>query len=497
LAAIIAIAVGLSYAAPAAANPDIARRIVEEGRAHSELMKNFEYMTDMIGPRLTGSKKFKRAAEWAAQRMRDYGIQNVHLESWPFGRGWQRGIAYGKMTAPYEMQLDFRALAWTPGTQGKVSGPVVLIDGSTESDLDKYKGKLKGAFVLPGEPSKVEPDFHPHALRMSDSGFDELETSWPSGPQPTAEEREAMRQMMRAFQFRATLAKFAKAQGAAALIVDSGRPHGLLNAGSYAQGRNPQEPETLPMVTMVHEHYGTLYRLVHGGVPVSIEMEVSNQFEDGDNNAYNVVGEIPGKSKPDEVVILGAHLDSWDLGTGATDNGAGSIAVLEAARILGALKLGQARTIRFILFGGEEQGLLGSRAYVAAHKDEMARVSGVFVIDTGTGKVRGIGTEGIKEEIPIFTDILAPLKELGVLYVNDRRQMGTDHLSFGMAGVPGFAFFQDAIEYRDKTHHTQTDTLDKVLPEDLEEGAITMAVMGHSVAELPGLLPRRAQPAAN
>jgi Zn-dependent M28 family amino/carboxypeptidase len=299
--------------------------------------------------------------------------------------------------------------------------------------------------------------------------------------------------MMRAFQFRAKLTKFAKEEGAAALIVDSGRPQGLLNAGAYQQGRNPQEPETLPMVTMVHEHYGTLYRLVHSGVPVGLEMEVSNHFEDGDNNAYNVVGEIPGKTKPDEVVILGAHLDSWDLGTGATDNGAGSIAVLEAARILGALKLGQARTIRFILFGGEEQGLLGSRAYVAAHKDEMARVSGVFVIDTGTGKVRGIGTEGIKEEIPIFTDILAPLKELGVLYVNDRRQSGTDHLSFGMAGVPGFAFFQDAIEYKDKTHHTQTDTLDKILPDDLEQGAITMAVIGNSVADLPAMLPRRTQ----
>jgi carboxypeptidase Q len=280
----------------------------------------------------------------------------------------------------------------------------------------------------------------------------------------------------------------------AALIIDSGKPHGLLNAGAYQQGRNPQEPETLPMVTMVHEHYGTLYRLVNKGVPVSLELEVTNYFEDGDNNAYNVVGEIPGKSKPEEVVILGAHLDSWDLGTGATDNGAGSIAVLEAARILGGLKLGQSRTIRFILFGGEEQGLLGSRAYVVAHKEDMARVSGVFVIDTGTGKVRGIGTEGIKDEIPIFTDILAPLKDLGVQYVNDRVQTGTDHLSFGMAGVPGFAFFQDAIEYRDKTHHTQTDTLDKILPDDLEQGAITMAVMGYSVAELPGMLPRRSRP---
>jgi Zn-dependent M28 family amino/carboxypeptidase len=251
------------------------------------------------------------------------------------------------------------------------------------------------------------------------------------------------------------------------------------------------------MVTIVHEHYGTLYRLVHSGVPVSLEMEVSNHFEDGDNNAYNVVGEIPGKSKPDEVTILGAHLDSWDLGTGATDNGAGSIAVLEAARILSGLKLGQSRTIRFILFGGEEQGLLGSRAYVAAHKEDMARVSGVFVIDTGTGKVRGIGTEGIKEEIPIFADILAPLNDTGVLYVNDRRQSGTDHLSFAMAGVPGFAFFQDAIEYRAKTHHTQTDTLDKILPEDLEQAAIAMALMGYSVAELPGMLPRRSQPGTN
>ena len=491
LLVILAVLLAASNSAPAADNTEIANRIIQEGRAHTELMKNFEYLTDVIGPRLTGSKKFKRASEWAAQRMRDYGLQNVHLESWQFGRGWQRGIAYGRMTAPYEMQLDFRALAWTPGTRGKVSGPVISIEGYAEADLEKYKGKIKGAFLLTGEPGKIEPASHPRPPRMSDDGFNEQETSWPSGPAPTPANREAIQRMMRSFQFRLTLAKFAKEEAAAAVIIDSARPHGLLEAGAYAQGRNPQEPETLPMLTMVHEHYGTLYRLVHRGTPVSLEMEVTNYFEDGDNNAYNVAGEIPGKSKPEEVVILGAHLDSWDLGTGATDNGAGSIAVLEAARILGGLKLGQARTIRFILFGGEEQGLLGSRAYVAAHKDEMERVSGAFVVDTGTGKVRGIGTEGIKDEIPVFTDILAPLKQIGVLYVNDRNQAGTDHMSFAMAGVPGFAFFQDAIEYREKTHHSQTDTLDKILPDDLEQAAITMAVMGNSVAELPGLLPRR------
>jgi len=289
----------------------------------------------------------------------------------------------------------------------------------------------------------------------------------------------------------------ARQEGAAAIITDSGREQGLLNASAYGLGRDPKQPESVAMVTMAHEHYGTLCRLAHSGAEVRVEMEVTNYFEDGNGNASNVVGEIAGGDKSDEIVILGAHLDSWDLGTGATDNGAGSMAVLEAARMLSRVYATSGtkprRTIRFILFGGEEQGLLGSIAYVKAHDQEMARISGVFVLDTGTGRVRGIGSEGNKPVIPILTQILAPLNGLGVLYVNERTQVGTDHLSFKFKGVPAFAFFQDAIEYINKTHHTQTDTLDKILPDDLEQASIVMAVTAYSVADLDQMLPRKDQ----
>lgn len=467
-----------------------------EGQSHTAMMKNFEYLCDMIGPRLTASSQFNHAAEWAADTMRSEGLENVHIEKWPFGRGWRRGTAYGRMVAPYEMQLEFRALAWTPGTDGTVTAPVIVASGSSPDDLEKYKGKLKGAIVLAGEPSDVETDFNPRPTRMSDRGFEENATSWPNAAPATGDQKEARNRMMQAYRFRSQLAQFAKQEGAAALVLDSGRPQGLLNAGSYGPGRDPKSPETVAQVTMIHEHYSTLYRLAQRGEAVKVEMQVTNHFEDGDGNACNVVGEIPGTTKPDEYVILGGHLDSWDLGTGATDNGAGSIAVLEAARLLKAAGIKPERTIRFILFGGEEQGLLGSRAYVAAHKELMPKISGVFVLDTGTGKVRGIGTQGNEAVIPIFQQILNPLKPVGVWYVNDRIQIGTDHLSFETAGVPGFAFFQDAIQYKEWTHHTQTDTLDKIIPDDLEEGAVSMAVMAYSVSQLSSMLPRKTTQAA-
>jgi hypothetical protein len=484
-----------SVAVRAGSDPATIKKIIDEGRSHSELMKNFEYLTDTIGPRLTASKRFNRAAEWTAQRMRDYGLQNVHLESWPFGRGWQRGIAYGRMTAPYEMQLDFRAYAWTPGTKGKVAGRIVTLDDFVEN-FDKYKGKLAGAFILAGEPARVEPDFNPRPARMSDKEFKEDETSVPITLMRIADP-EAVKHVMARSRLQSKAIGLARQEGAAAIITDSGRGQGLLNASAYGPGRDPNKPQAVPMVVMAHEHYGTLYRLAHTGAEVRLEIEVTNYFEDGDGNASNVVGEIPGGDKSDESVILGAHLDSWDLGTGATDNGAGSMAVLEAARMLSrvyaASGIKPRRTIRFILFGGEEQGLLGSIAYVKAHDQEMARISGVFVLDTGTGRVRGSGSEGNKPVIPILTEILAPLRDMGVLYVNERTQVGTDHLSFKSKGVPAFAFFQDAVEYINKTHHSQTDTLDKILPDDLEQASIVMAVAAYSVADLDQMLPRKEQ----
>ena len=469
------------------ADQETTRKIINEGQKHSQLMKNFEHLTDLIGPRLTGSKRLKRANEWTAERFKEFGCESVHLEGFEFGRGWQRGIAYGRLTAPYELQLDFRSLAWTPGTKGLVNGPVVMTD---TDKINKHKDQLKGTFVLAGPPAVVKPDLEPHARHMHDREFKEEETSWPNSVSPA--ERQARDEMLRIhLQIRTLLEKIRhmpKDEQPAVVITDAGREHGLLNADGSP---DPQAAEGAPVVTMAHEHYALLYRLARRGVEVRVEMEIRNQFEDDDTKAYNTIAEIRGVERPDEVVILGAHLDSWDLAQGATDNGAGSMAVLEAARILKAVGAKPRRTIRFILFGGEEQGLLGSHAYAQAHAPEMSKVSGVFVLDTGTGRVRGLGTEGNERVIPIFERLLAPLKDLGFLWVNQRNQIGTDHISFKERGVPGFAFFQDAVEYRDKTHHTQTDTLDKILPEDLIQGAIVMAATAYNVAQLPSMLPRK------
>ena len=471
-------------------NQEMTRKIIDEEQKHSQLMSNFEYMTDMIGPRLTGSKKLKRANEWMAEKFKEFGCENVHLEGFEFGRGWQRGIAYGRLTAPYELQLDFRALAWTPGTNGLTSGSVLLL--TSANDVDKHKGQLKGAFVLAGPPTNVLPDFEPHARRMRDNEFKEEETSWPNkfSSEEQKTRNEASKQSQERREITEKIQQLAKGEQPAVVITDAGREHSLLNASSGGP-RDPKTPEAPPTVTMPHEHYALLYRLAKRGENLRVEMDIKNQFEDDDTKAYNTVAEIRGTERPNEVVILGAHLDSWDLGQGATDNGAGSIIVLEAARILKALGVQPKRTIRFILFGGEEQGLLGSKAYAQAHESELSKVSGVFVVDTGTGRLRGIGTEGNEQVIPIFKNLLAPFKSMGLLWVNPRIQIGTDHISFYQKGVPGFAFFQDAIEYRDKTHHTQTDTLDKILPDDMKQAATVMAATAYNVAQLSSMLPRK------
>ena len=488
---VILMAVGLALA-QSGAEQALLRKIVEEGRERSQLMKNMEHLTDVIGPRLTGSKRLKRANEWTAEKFREYGCENVRLEGFEFGRGWQRGTAYGRMTAPYEMQLDFRALAWTPGTKGVASGPVLLVDAKSVQELDRHKGQLAGAIVLAGPPIKLTPDFEPHARRMSDKEFREEEASWSNAMKRihSRDRNEAAKRQAEQALLLGRLRELAKAEQPALVITDSAREHGLFEAGSGGP-RDPQAPEAPPTVTMAHEHYALLYRLAKRGGEVRVEMEVRNQFEDGETKAYNTVAEIRGVERPEEVVILGAHLDSWDMGQGATDNGAGSMAVLEAARILKATGARPRRTIRFILFGGEEQGLLGSRAYVRDHQAELKKISGAFVMDTGTGRIRGLGAEGNERAIPIFARLLAPFRELGVVHINDRRQIGTDHIAFDEKGVPGFAFIQDAIEYRSHTHHTQADTLDKVLPEDLTQAAAVMAATAYQVAQLPGLLPRK------
>ena len=447
-------------------------QILAEIREHSELMANLEYLSDMIGPRLTGTEKMNQASRWAAEMFRKYGLQSVHLEPRTIARAWYRGTARGRIVSPAEHRLTLASAGWGPGTAGVVRGPVVYVSARRVEELAQYKGKLKGAIVTIAEPVALPAPYEvPRSPLLN-----------PPGPTPEAALFGPAGQ-----QFNRDRDAFFKAEGVAAVLRDSGKNHGLLNMSSIG-GRN-YEVGALPTAFLTAENYRLIWRLLKRG-SVEIELEITNSFSEKPVEVYNTVAEIPGSERPDEVVILGAHLDSWDLGTGATDNGTGSMVVLEAGRTLEKLGLKPKRTIRFILFSGEEQGLVGSRQYVEAHKAEMAKISGVFVHDTGTGRVQSIGLQGNYQDRELMDRVAAPLREVGLLELSLRSTRGTDHASFNDAGVPGFYCIQEPAEYG-KTHHSQSDTFDKVWKDDLVQGAQVLAVWAYNVAQLPEMLPRR------
>lgn len=467
------------------------QKVISEGTSRSELMQNLEYLCDMIGPRMTGTDRMKRANEWTADRFKDYGLENVRLESWKFGIPWNRGSALARVIEPNGLPLTIAQMAWTPGTNGPRKERVVSVDIKEPKDIDKYVGKLHGAWVLLGKPAAIPAvPSEERKLRRPDTV---------SAVQPVPDTAQ-IRRVRQAAVMRDTLKKFWRSEGIAGLIRDAGKPHGLLNMtgarGSFAVGRGGDgTAEPMTQVFMVHEHYAMLHRLLKRGEKVSVEMNLQSSMGKSPIEAYNTVAEIRGSEKPDEVVILGAHLDSWDLGQGTTDNGTGSMAVLEAARILKAIEAKPKRTIRFILFSGEEQGLLGSRAYVEAHREDLAKISCCLVLDIGSGKIRGIALQQNEAVKPVMDSLLAPFRSMGVIDINLRMQGGTDHLSFDRVGVPGFAFIQDPLEYR-KTHHSQTDTFDHASEEDLKQAATVMAALALKIANLSELLPRKTtQPA--
>ncbi len=508
----------------------IDKKAIEEVKANSKLMKNLEHLCDVIGPRITGSPNLEKANNWAAEKMKEYGLTNVVLEPWEIPLGWERGTATMKLVEPNAGKvLTVAAGAWTPGTKGKITGEVVFLEAKTKDDLAKYKGKLKDAIVMRSPPADVKPITDnasylgggaPRPMPMpmgtpmpmpGEKKPDEVKKDEPKKEEPKKEEpkkddppaAQPMRPMggpgagnfaeMRALQ--EAMAEFYKTEGVAAVLRDSAKPHGLLTmTGNWpAQDRVASEPLTSLFIT--HEHYTMLYRLATAkeGPKPKVELEVTNKFIPGPITVYNTVGEIKGSEKPDEFVVVGAHLDSWDLGTGATDNGTGSCTVLEVARTLGALaKAGikPKRTIRFVLFTGEEQGLHGSKQYCKKHKDEMAKTSVALVHDTGTGFVQGWGLQGRAAVQKILEPELETLKTVpnwkGLVLKSIN---GTDHQSFEAAGVPGFACDQDSDEYR-LTHHTQTDTFDHAKGANLVQGAQVMAVTALRIANLPDLLPR-------
>jgi carboxypeptidase Q len=462
------------------------KKMIAQVKDNPDLMNNLTYLSDVIGPRLTGSAALKRANDWTAEKMKSYGLSNVHLEPWTIPVGWERGAAYARIIEPDNgRSLAIASMGWSPSTPGKIQGQVVIVKAKNVQELAAYKGKLKGAIVLQGVPSQVRTNFS--VLAPADRGG---RRGGPGGPGGGM--RRDLADWQQRMAFRRELGDFMRAEGAACILLDAGKPQGLLNmTGNWRGDDRASAADPVPSAFIAHEHYALLYRLATRPAPAQtrVEIELSNKLIPGPITVYNTVGEIRGTEKPDEVVIVGAHLDSWDLGQGTTDNGTGSCCVLETARTLLRAGVKPKRTIRFCLFTGEEQGLHGSRAYVLAHKAELPKISLCLVHDTGTGKVIAIGTQGRDSIKPILESELASLKEIGLQEINTRSLMGSDHQSFEREGVPGFAVQQDMSEYN-LTHHSQSDTLDKVHVDDLVEGVQVLAVTAVRVANLPNLLPR-------
>jgi hypothetical protein len=502
---------------PHSSPTDVDRALMAEIQARSELMKNLEYLSDRIGCRLTGSASAERANKWAAEKLKAYGLENVRLDAWEIPYGWERGRAEMKLVEPDTGRpLLIASRGWSPGTNGKITADVVLLKARNKDDLQAYKGKLKNAVVLLTPPAKIAPVTDLGSIggppRKEDPKKDEPKQDAPRKEEPKKELSKAppaddpgndigggswLREQMQppGFAFNMEVIAFLKEEGAACEVSDSGKPHGLLvTTGGWGRADRAAAETGLPRVFMAHEHYALLYRLASREKEATrVEVEIGNKFVAGPVAVYNTVGEVRGSEKPDEIVVVGAHLDSWDLAAGTTDNGTGSCVVLETARTVAALAkagMGPRRTIRFCLFTGEEQGLWGSRKYVEKYKDEMPKHSVALVHDTGTGKVLGFGTQGRKAIIPVLEPQLGTLKTFAEWKGLDAGNLrGTDHESFEKAGVPGFACRQDMDEYR-FTHHTQSDTFDKAKEPNLIQGAQVMAVTAVRIANLPDLLPR-------
>jgi hypothetical protein len=461
------------------------KKLMDEAKNGSQIMTNLGYLSDMIGPRLTGSAALKRANEWAAAKMREYGLTEVHQEAWEIPIGWERGTASARILEPDNGRtLVLTSQGWAPGTNGKIQADVLVVTAKNTEELAAYKGKVKGTVVLLGAPSRVRSLTQPAEPRRTPPA-----AGGPPGDPSDPQRRRFVSGMMT---FRRELMDFLRAEGAAAIFMDAGKPQGLLTTTGGWRGQDRASGgDPIPALYVAHEHYSLLHRLATrpAAARTRIELEVTNKFVPGPIAVYNTIGELRGSEKPDEFVILGAHLDSWDLAQGTTDNGTGSCIVLEAARMMVKCGIRPRRTIRFVLFTGEEQGLYGSKAYVKQHKDELPRISMCLVHDTGTGKVTGLGLQGRKSIQPILQGELAGLKELGVTDINLRGMGGSDHASFEQAGVPGFAVQQDMSEYF-LSHHSQSDTLDKAHEAELVQGAQVMAVAARRVADLPLLLPR-------
>ena len=452
------------------------QRIAAEVTAHSELMKNLEYLTSQIGPRLTGSPQMQAASQWTLRRFRDYRI-DAHLETTQLAHSWTRGHDTAEIVTPINRALPIRSFGWGKATPGPATGAVKVLNMKVLADFDKYKGQLKGAVVLEGGPDALRPD-----KEEADNAYDDVIPPPRGLPHPRMSFRERLQ-----------LFKLIAAEQPAVVLLDSGKWDNLFN---MAGGFNKYQPSEVPMAFISHEDYDLIYRLQQAG-PVSIKVSLNGSFSASPVPASITVAEIKGTEHPNQRVIIGGHLDSWDLGQGALDNGTGAMAVLEAARALKALGWQPKRTITFILFTGEEQGGIGAETFLKNHAAEIPGMDGVLIHDTGTGKAFSIALEDEYETAPLMTEIYRPLQEVFDLRpLSTRVFVASDHVPFMKAGVPGYFCVQKPAHYG-QAHHSQADTFDKVIPDEINEGAALLAAWAWNVSEMAQPLPHHAASTSN
>jgi len=478
------------------------QRIREEAFQRSQVMHIASMLTDRYGPRLSGSPTMKTGGEWVLQALKGWGVTNGRLEKWgPFGRGWTNERMVAHVTAPTPFPVIAYPAAWTPGTAGPLQTEVVMLRADSIADLAQYRGKLRGKLVMTTPMRAVEPNWQPNARRYTDEQLAQMANAPaptppgtavaapPSGPNAAFQAAQA---------FNTARTQFLKDEGIGGLL-QAARGDGGTVFVSGGGSRDPANPSPYPIVALAIEHYGRIARLIEMGQTVRMELDIRNTFHDGEANSFNVIAEIPGSDKADEIVMLGAHFDTWHAGTGATDNSAGSAVMIEAMRILKALNLPLRRTVRLGLWTGEEQGLIGSRMYVeqqfgnaqGERKPAYGKISAYYNMDNGTGAFRGVYLQGNSAVAPIFQAWIAPFADKGVTTLTRSNTGGTDHLSFDRIGIPGFQFIQDPMEYSSRTHHSSMDTFERLSAQDLMLNAAVVAAFVYHTANRAELLPRK------
>lgn len=492
-------------------DPKVMERIINEENLHSQVMDIAFHLTDVSGPRLTNSPNFMKAANWARTALLDWGLVNSRLEPWgEFGKGWQQERCYVAMTNPYYAPMVAIPKAWTGSTPGKkmITSDIVLIKAADSAALTAYAGRLKNKIVMLWVDDTLKPSFEPDGIRLADSSLEKMANEKPEGNSQSATlpPNEKERQQMAARRsFQLALDNLYRREKPAMILGIN--PRGT-EGTVFVQGGGSYRKDAVvgpASVIMSSDDYLRLQRLASAGIPVTMEADVKTRFFDNDLKAYNVIAEIPGTDPQlkDEVVMLGGHLDSWQGATGATDNAAGCSVMLEAVRILKALNIQPRRTIRLALWSGEEQGLQGSRQYVKAHlgdevtlqlKPEQSKISAYYNLDNGSGRIRGVYLQENEAVNPIFKQWLEPFKAMGASTLTISNTSFTDHLCFDAIGIPGFQFIQDPIEYGTRTHHSNMDTYDHLVPADLRQASMIIAAFVYNTAMRNEKIPRKPLP---